>query len=211
MKDEADTLGRWMSHHLASRIAAAEEECDPVEQKRLDDECCKLILDLWQHRAVLPGSVKPLADMSEILTAVTDLRTNEHPYYGALRGSAEADGCGWLLFAKEIDREVRVIVRLAVFQAFAESVFPQDAQKAEKFRDFMSEEEIRILEALQRLVDDSSTQSTLWGAKCEVECDPRVRTQKVLEAIEYRLQFFVKSLEKLKKCFADYPRSDDQA
>jgi len=199
MDDEVDTLGRWMSHFLAERIAAAENEEEPKSRKRLQLECCDLILQLWEHRTALPYRARQLGGLTRILDAIVDLRTNESPYCGAALGNAETDDNHWLVFAKEIEAEAKSLVRLAIFQALAESVLPVEAEKAEKFREFLSEKEAKIVEELQRLIIGSGKNTPIWQIDLKIETDVEKRTLQALASIEARSERIVESCRKLRE------------
>jgi hypothetical protein len=197
MDDDVDTLGRWMSHFLAERMDAAEKEADEIAKKRLQQECCTIILDLWERRASLPGRARPLGSLSEILGAIVDLRGKKSPHYSATLRRRKTEGNPWLLFAQEVDTEVMNLVRLSIFHAAAESYLPTEAVKVSKFREFLSEQEIRIVEELQRLIDETGRKVAGSTAQEKTEPDRERRREQVLAAIQARQDAIVQSCGKL--------------
>jgi hypothetical protein len=59
--DRGTTLGRWMSHHLAGLMHAAENEGTARKSFAARSKAEKLILQLWEQRAALPGGADPMA------------------------------------------------------------------------------------------------------------------------------------------------------
>jgi len=115
MADEVDSLGRWMSHFLVERMDAAEREADETAKKLLQQECCTIIIDLWEHRESLPSRARPLGSLSEILGEIIDLRGKRLPHDSATLRDTKTGGNPWLLFAQEVDTEVVNLVGLSIF------------------------------------------------------------------------------------------------
>lgn len=72
LDQSADTLGRWMAHYIAELMQAA-ETTEPETRPELMDKCCSAILDLWQHRRVLPDGKRPFENIEPILRALENL------------------------------------------------------------------------------------------------------------------------------------------
>ena len=70
-----DTLGQWMSHHLAELITVADNPGTSVQLRR---EIVETILRIWTHRYYYPG-FGPLAGFSGVLTAL-DRLGDERPW-----------------------------------------------------------------------------------------------------------------------------------
>lgn len=68
--DASDTLGRWMAHHIAELIDAAENR----PEGKTKSAAARAILDLWDHRASLPGASNPLARYRAVLVVLHRLR-----------------------------------------------------------------------------------------------------------------------------------------
>jgi len=199
MDDDVDTLGRWMGHYLAERIAVAEEETDPEEHKRLEDECCKLIMELWRHRATLPDRVRPLAGLADIIRVIADLSTNMAPYFGGPLQWGETDLVPWLEFAKKVEREAAEVVRIAIRQALSESALTADAERAEKFREFLSRDETLVIEELLLLQEGTRPRISFLEDEGAVAADPQERATQALDALDVRLQRLAEGFETLKE------------
>lgn len=69
-----DTLGRWMAHHLAEQLDAA-ERATGVEKEKIERGISKLILDIWSQRHMLPGRANPLATYEKAAHALAAIRS----------------------------------------------------------------------------------------------------------------------------------------
>ncbi len=71
--DSCDTLGKWMSHHLAEMMNRAEQECNPEKKEEYQQQVVELILKIWKHRASLKSGAYPLARFEEIIDSLSIL------------------------------------------------------------------------------------------------------------------------------------------
>jgi hypothetical protein len=85
-----DTLGRWMAHYIAERMASLEQKSGS-ERAIADAEVADLILRLWSLRRQLPGSRLPLAEVDEVEAAIVRLAPGRRPwaYFGAFSADTE--------------------------------------------------------------------------------------------------------------------------
>ena len=74
-----ELLQRWMAHHLAETIQAAELAAG-TKKTKLERDAVNLILKLWSHRAVLPESVDPLSGCREALDILRRLQPEANPW-----------------------------------------------------------------------------------------------------------------------------------
>ena len=65
--DVHDTLGRWLSHHIAELITRAESAATVEEKARAEAAAIEAILKIWSHRLVLPGSANPFGKYKRAL------------------------------------------------------------------------------------------------------------------------------------------------
>ena len=118
-----DTLGRWMAHYVAELIDAAEN----APQERLAAsrrKCFDTVLELWRHRADLPGGRRPFEDLEPIVRALESLDpSNETPRFFAaarpgIKGAEEGPQTRTLLeFVDSVDSAARVIIVHALADA----------------------------------------------------------------------------------------------
>lgn len=119
-----DTLGQWMSHHLAELITAAENPGTSVEQRQ---EIVETILKIWTHRYYYPG-FGPLAGFSGVLTAL-DRLGDESPWRfsrlpfdaGTTDPAPSTDGTALVQTAADLERLCRETLILLIWLAAHEA------------------------------------------------------------------------------------------
>jgi len=79
-EDGVDTLGRWMSHHLAELINKAETSSTARERERVQKSVIETILNIWDHRASIPGEVYPLESYKDVLKMLELLKPDSNPF-----------------------------------------------------------------------------------------------------------------------------------
>lgn len=73
-----DTLGKWMSHHIAELIADAEREADPEDKRKKESQAAEAISKLWQHRSHYENRINPLHNLKLILQVLHTLDPNRN-------------------------------------------------------------------------------------------------------------------------------------
>ncbi len=123
MDDSADTLGRWMAHHLAELMEAA-EKADTVDKPARSAECADAILTLWKHRREFPDGSRPLAELEPVLRALERLDpSDDRPYYfRPLREEVGEPEQGsetqrWLKLCDNVDHAAKVLIRHCLARA----------------------------------------------------------------------------------------------
>jgi hypothetical protein len=111
-----DTLSRWMAHHIAELIKAA-ETAKPEARPSEAGKCADAILRLWEHRSHFPDGKRPFDDLEPILRAIESLGpTNERPrYFPSARTAADetdqnAETRKWLELADGLDYSARILI-----------------------------------------------------------------------------------------------------
>ncbi len=111
-----DTLGRWMAHHVAELIQAADTASGDDRVKKMQ-ACREAILDLWSHRHELPDGTRPFERCEPVLRALESLDPEGTPrYYRAVkapRDQAESEGEGLALhdLVEGLDYSAKVLMR----------------------------------------------------------------------------------------------------
>lgn len=115
-----DTLGQWMSHHLAELVTAAENPGTSVQQRQ---EIVETILKIWTHRYYYPGA-GPLSEFSGVLTALDRLgdertwRFSRLPFdVGATGPVPDAEGATLVETAADLERLCRETLILLLWRA----------------------------------------------------------------------------------------------
>ena len=71
--DSCDTLGKWMSHHLAEMMDRVEREENAENKEKYQQQTVDLILKIWAHRSSLNGHAYPLARFKGIIDSLSIL------------------------------------------------------------------------------------------------------------------------------------------
>jgi hypothetical protein len=79
-EDGVDTLGRWMSHHLAELLRDAEKAKTAADRANACSNALKTIFKIWEHRASLPGNAYPLAPYRDVMAVLSRLRPGSNPF-----------------------------------------------------------------------------------------------------------------------------------
>ena len=122
IENSVDTLGRWMSHYVASLIRLA-ETCTPRDIPARTEQCAKAILDLWEHRHHWPQGKRPFEGFDQIFRVLKSLDPDEAPrYFDAILVKAEDDGTDsaaarWLSYANDVDSSARLLIRSCLARA----------------------------------------------------------------------------------------------
>ena len=75
-----DTLSRWFLHAIAERLAACDAATNTAQKKKRKGEAADLILRLWEHRAVAPMDIDPLAPYERVFQALRSLLPQANPW-----------------------------------------------------------------------------------------------------------------------------------
>lgn len=79
-EDGVDTLGRWMSHHLAELINKVENATTEHEREYAQKSVIETILRIWDHRASMPGEVYPLESYKDAIKMLDLLKPDSNPF-----------------------------------------------------------------------------------------------------------------------------------
>jgi hypothetical protein len=108
-----DTLGRWMSHHLAELINNAENGSTEDERFKARKEATDTILRIWEHRSSIPGKANPLKSYQNILLVLDRLRPDNDPF--AYYHGDEKDRLGSNLFI-DMSRLIPILLLMKISQ-----------------------------------------------------------------------------------------------
>lgn len=144
-----DTLGRWLSHHLAEKLEEAKN--DPAKES----ECVDLILRLWAHRASYPAGQRPLGNYDELLSTLHKLR-EKSPYYLPSDEQVDKDAKGkqWAKLAVAVDKVARRLIGFSLKQAVVESQLPEDPWLS-LAKDLAPDSHIQLLLHLSALAEEA--------------------------------------------------------
>lgn len=135
--DGVDTLGRWMSHHLAELINKAENG-SKQEKKKASAEAVDIILKIWEHRVSLPGNAYPLSRFKDIISVLDTLRPDAN--FWERNGLTRLDG-----LAANLYDDFRLLI-VGLLGANLEML--KEENQSQPPEGPLSEDEQRLLDAL---------------------------------------------------------------
>ena len=121
LESSVDTPGRWMCHYLAEVMARAEAAKD-AESSAAEEECFKIILQLWKHRASIQSTHRPLASFDPIFQTLARLQDDTHlMFLEQTKSQTEASLGMWLDLAAKIDHTARDLIEWCIANATVEA------------------------------------------------------------------------------------------
>ena len=125
LSQSTDTLGRWMTHHVAELIEQT-EKANGKDRVRLKEYCRKEILALWQHINVLPQGSNPFSDLQPILLTIRALDPENQAYFyhqqvqeAASDSKLPESAKEWLKLSLGLDHSARLLISVCLRNAEA--------------------------------------------------------------------------------------------
>ncbi|HEY1577821.1 MAG TPA: hypothetical protein VGF82_12200 [Terracidiphilus sp.] len=153
LEDSNDTLGRWMSHHVAELITATKEAKSEAEKVVAEERAVETILKLWEHRTALSGQAYPLAQFKEILELLSKLTPDANPWHRQARGKRQQ-------LAVNIYNNLTHLIDLLLSQEAKPPRFSSE-RKSKLLGSFLPAEEDDVYQAMRRLVGFKASDSDL--------------------------------------------------
>lgn len=88
LEPSVDTLGRWLAHHLAEVMLAA-ENAEGAEREVAQQRAIELILRVWSRRHDMPGRANPLKGLENVIAILRLLKSDAWPYTRAATPTVE--------------------------------------------------------------------------------------------------------------------------
>jgi hypothetical protein len=133
LREDHDTLGLWIAHHLAEKLKA-HKIARGSTKRALEAEIVDIILQFWKHRAFFPRGNRPFENYEAVLRALEsfdpDLISGRYFNFGAADDAAKGSNPAseqWIDIAKQIDRGARAIVNFCIRNAATAAEKPGDA------------------------------------------------------------------------------------
>jgi len=169
LDQSADTLGRWLAHHVAELIARAEAAEEATERASALAEAVDTILRIWQHRAAVDNRLNPLA---ELRPAVQVLQTlgRQHPPWHRLPGHKRGDA-GWRAY--QVLR--RLTICLALLELEDREAGRRTADRTRPIAEHLSSEEEEIIAGV-----------ALWAKVGEEAPSPKPKRRRAIKTEQRR-------------------------
>jgi hypothetical protein len=149
----SDITTRWMAHYLAELIERAETEKSAKNKRVLQQECCELILKLWDKRSHFKGKTKPLARLQDALSVLVALKNKDDNFPQWRSYMRMEDLPPWGAFMTHI-RETSDDILCIILAA---STLKEEMLKEKdwlKYKDLLSSEEYEIIKTLDALLEN---------------------------------------------------------
>ncbi|WP_420573637.1 hypothetical protein [Kordia sp.] len=156
-----DTLSRWMAHYLSELIVKI-ESCESEEAKvKLQEECCNLILKIWEKKDRLPIQ-KPLEGAKEFLKILRLIKKEENNTvsiiprwikYRSISGDSP-----WSNFVEKVKNNSEKIFYHSMEANLHKELLLKDNEWLENHEEFLSDEEKELIRHLNSMakIDFSS-------------------------------------------------------
>jgi len=139
LEDSTDTLGRWLTHHLAELIRGIDSDPDGAARNDKLSLATDIITRLWARREHLPGGANPIRPFKEILHVLDRLVPKANPWLSMHNSQLQRTA------ATLYDRLSRLTIGLLLLELDLTKVAKRKRSSVEKH---LTIEERRILEHL---------------------------------------------------------------
>ena len=168
--DSCDTLGKWMSHHLAEVMDRTENEENPEKKEEYQQQAVELILNIWGHRSSLKGDAYPLGRFKGIIDALSILSPEANAWERNRLGRYESLASDSFSMIVDLYRTLHFIEFVSLESVKSKqvppSVFSAEEQKIYDFLTSWAEEELGF-----RSSEGSSSDKTEVENAADSVCD----------------------------------------
>ncbi|UWQ50649.1 hypothetical protein K3720_04375 [Leisingera caerulea] len=161
--DDADTLDRWMAHHIADLMYRAENTTGPGKPEA-ERECRNAIVELWKHRAGHSRRLDRFGRSESLLQLLRRNRWERLSPPKSVSHSDEKESDNWFRAAQELRESFEELQRVA-FELAARAI-PEsernslDAAKGSSLLD----KDAELLSTLVRWSKIEAKRKTDWAA-----------------------------------------------
>jgi len=202
LDESVNTLGRWMSHYVAELILQIENIETEDERQLKQKECCELILKLWKDRKQLPGSVHPIRNLEPLLELLDVFQEDKSNFRYFGQNEVIPDNPSWKNFTAILRRNSINVFDLSFYTSVNSNLLEKKQKWTEKHKSMLSEEEVRMLKHLERLVNKSKSFITFSNGEKAVTFDQLTsekRYEAIFKKIEDELDEIQQSFKNLKE------------
>lgn len=182
-----NTLARWIAHYISELIVSVENCASIVEKRKLQKECCDLILELWDKKDRLPIN-KPLDNLKEFLEILSVLQSEKKTNsilprwieYRSFKGNTP-----WSSFVDKIKNNSEKIFYHSIEANINKDLLSKDNDWLHKHQEFLSDDEKELIRHLNSIakIDFSSGVIDL-NKPDEIEVTREERLKYIFKEIE---------------------------
>lgn len=149
LENAVNTLARWMAHYLAQLMENINKAKSNEEKKRLQQECCDVILSIWSQKDYLPirkplDNFKPVIEILQVLNESREVNISPRWIeYSSLPRENE-----WAHFVDIVKNNSEKIFSKVVQFNLHKDILNKDEEWMKENKSFLSAEEISFLEII---------------------------------------------------------------
>lgn len=198
-----NTLARWMSHYLAELMHYIDNAKTNEEKKRLQKECCDIILKLWCEKESLPIR-KPLDDLKPVIEILQVLQKDKEDgilprWLGKYnRLSRESK---WASFADMVKNNSEEIFNKVIQINLHEDILFKDQVWIKENKEFLTKDQIQFLELIDVFTDFKSNNGSIDLNSIEISDDNKKRIDYMFDEFERLLDEQKEELLKIKMTY----------
>jgi len=203
LETSVNTLGRWMSHYVAELIQKYDNSDSETEKKIIGQECFDVILQLWKNSEHLPNVSKPLSELEPLIEILDSLKEDNYLNPFSKYFKRDSMKSSWKSWVETLKDRCNSIFELCLYSSINSDLLEKKKGWINEYKGMISEEEIKILEHLEFLVNGSKSIISFGEEKEEEinldELEPKQKLKKILASIESELNEINSEFIKLKK------------
>lgn len=207
--DSLPLSAAWMSHFLSEQITAVEVEKDEDRKKKLQTQCCSIIMELWRKRSDFPGRTKPGSELGPAIEVLSGLKKEEPDLFPFRITGLHSNISGWGDFIKKAKENFDETFAITMCLVLAKDVLDREKRWLDH-EDLLSEDEVVLIKQLDELVDelqndyevrfifDDRRKEKSKGETAEKKKSEKSRLERALERLAELASEHIKNVENLK-------------
>lgn len=151
LEQSVDTLGRWMAHHLATKITEVENAKGKAKDT-IEKECADLILKIWSHRRKKTANAKSFHNFEQIFDTLTQLNPRKEKafYFDEIRLQRNDTNQKeeWLSIATDVDKYARICIDFSLDLAVSKLTTEEQVEWLQNAPELTGDIDIKIMQSL---------------------------------------------------------------
>lgn len=192
-----DTLTRWMVHYLAELIQTAEQASSIQEKRKLQKECCDVILKLWSNKETLPIA-RPLENLDglvKILEALQEKPNHEFPLW--YRQTNFSNDSFWSDFIKTVKINSERIFQQVLDLYLHGDLLEKEKEWLQEHEEFLTESEISFIRNIDFIIQIKNGEQP--DTKNLIKASGKERMTHVFDELEVLIEEQQRKLDEVKK------------